>query len=81
MTIEYKLKAYLWGKPISGDVDKLSKTIMPFINKEISNLIKEIAKDIEDQSFILEDGFYKDCKVYHESVKGYLEDKLKTFSR
>ena len=38
--------------------------------------IDKILKEIEEQSFILEDGFYKDCKVYHASIKNYLEEEL-----
>ena len=39
---------------------------------------KELDKELEELSFIIKDGFYKDCKVYHESVKSFLEEKLKS---
>ena len=44
--------------------------------KVLSEQSKLFLEELEGQSFIIEDGALKGCKVYHQSVRGWLEGSL-----
>ena len=44
--------------------------------KVLSEQSKLFLEELEGQSFIIEEGALKGCKVYHQSVRGWLEESL-----
>jgi RNA polymerase subunit RPABC4/transcription elongation factor Spt4 len=49
--------------------------------KVLSEQSKLFLEELEGQSFIIEEGALKGCKVYHQSVRGWLEESLTEYGK